>query len=191
MALTEIEFELSAQQYTLMGFPGLTQGQPLSVVLDAGVLLPDATADNWFTVQQAPLPPQFCQVGRGHYAFTGQIVEADLFKEEGAEMGVFVVDCGAVPVRVTCAPQDDGMLPWGAWETRTLTGIGRVQGIVEEDYQAAVGRPVGVTVWSFRRLVLTPGDTLFGQWHTATTLLPQPYRYDRVFVTARVHRSGL
>ncbi len=62
---------------------------------------------------------------------------------------------------------------------------------LEEDYQAGVGRPIGVTVWSFRRLVLTPGDTLFGQWHTATAWLPQPYRYDRGSVTARVHRSGL
>jgi hypothetical protein len=66
----------------------LTQGQPLSVVLDAGVLLPDPSADNWFTVQQAPLPPQFCQVGRGAYAFTGKIIAADLFKEDGAETGV-------------------------------------------------------------------------------------------------------
>ena len=191
MALTEIEFELSAQQYEMMGYPGLSQGQPLSVVLDAGVLLPDPNADHWFTVQPAPLPPQFCQVGRGVYAFTGQIIEADLFKADGAETGVVVVNCGVAPVRVTCAPQEDGVLPWGTWETRTLTGIGRIQGVVEEDYQAGVGKPIGVTVWSFRRLVLTPGDPLFGQWHATTTLLPQPYQYYRVFVTARVHRNGM
>jgi len=191
MALTEIEFELSAQQYQLMGFPGLTQGQPLTAVLDAGVLLPDPGADNWFTVQPAPLPPQLCQVARGIYAFTGKIIAADLFKTDGAETGVVVVDCGAAPVRVTCAPQDDGLLPWGTWETRTLTGYGRLQGIVEEDYQTGVGKAINVTVWSFRRLVLAPGDPLFGQWHTTTTLLPQPFQYDRVFVTARIHRDGI
>lgn len=191
MALTEIEFELAAQQYALMGYPGLTQGQPLTVVLDAGVLLPDPSADSWFTVQPAPLPAQLCQVARGIYAFTGKIIAADLFKTDGAETGVVVVDCGVAPVRVTCAPQDDGLLPWGTWETRTLTGCGRLQGIVEEDYQTSVGKAINVTVWSFRRLVLAPGDPLFGQWHATTTLLPQPFQYDRVFVTARIHRDGI
>ena len=81
-------------------------------------------------------------------------------------------------------------LPWGTWETRYLTGFGRVQGIVEEDFRtASIGRPFGVTIWRFRRLVLTPGDAMFGQWHETVELLPLPYRYDRVYVTARIHRN--
>ncbi|MEZ4677571.1 MAG: hypothetical protein R2932_25480 [Caldilineaceae bacterium] len=37
MALTEIEFELSAAQYQLMGYPGLSQGETLTIELESGV----------------------------------------------------------------------------------------------------------------------------------------------------------
>ena len=40
MASTEIEFELSAQQFALMGYPQLSQGQTLTVQLETGVLDP-------------------------------------------------------------------------------------------------------------------------------------------------------
>jgi hypothetical protein len=191
MPLVEVEFELSANQYELMGYPGLRQGESLPVIFDAGVLLPDVAAESWFTVRQEPLPTQFVCVGPATYAFAGQIVEADLFKSEGAETGVVLVQCGDIAVRVTCAPQEDGVLPWGTWETRYLTGIGRLQGVVEEDFRSAVGRPQGVTIWRFRRLILRPGDPLFGQWHESVELLPSPIAYDRMIVTARVHRDRL
>jgi hypothetical protein len=189
MPLAEVEFELSAQQFELMGYPGLHQGESLSLSLDAGVLLPDPSAESWFAVQPEPLLPQLVLVGPATYAFAGQIVEADLFKSEGAETGVVLVQCGDVAVRVTCAPQEDGVLPWGTWETRYLTGFGRLQGIVEDDFHSTVGRPQGVTIWRFRRLILRPGDPLFGQWHESVELLPSPFLYDRIIVTARVHRD--
>ena len=191
MPLPEIEFELSADQYASMGYPGLRQGQALSLVLDAGVLIPDPVADSWYTVRPEPLSPQLAHVGPALYAFAGQIVDADLQKDEtGSESAVVLVNCGFVHVRVTCAPrEDDGRLPWGTWETRYLTGFGRLQGLVEEDYGTAVGRPFGVTIWGFRRLVLAPGDPLFAQWHETDELLPMPFQYDRIFVKARVHRE--
>jgi hypothetical protein len=189
MPLVEVEFELSAQQFELMGYPGLHQGESLPLILDAGVLLPDPAAESWFFVQPEPLAPQFVLVGPATYAFAGQIVEADLFKSEGAETGVVLVQCGDVALRVTCAPQEDGVLPWGTWETRYLVGIGHVQGIVEDAFQSPVGNPQGVTIWRFRRLILRPGDPLFGQWHESVELLPSPFQYDRIIVTARVHRD--
>ena len=205
MPLAEIEFELSAQQYELMGYPALRQGEVLSLVLDAGVLLPDWSADSWFAVQPEPLTPHLVNIGPALYAFAGQIVEADVFRagdsagdagsetESSAEIGpqtaVVTINCGDAYVRATCAPQEDGLLPWGTWETRYLTGVGRLQGIVEEDYHAAIGRQVGVTIWRFRRLVLRPGDPLFGQWHETVDLPSSPFRYDRIVVTARVHRD--
>ena len=191
MALTEIEFELPAHQYELMGYPGLRQGQSLSLVLDAGILLPDPAAEGWFAVQKEPLAPQFIAVAPANYALAGQIVEADLFKEDEQQMGILLVDCGEVMVRAMCAPYADGRLPYGTWETRYLTALARIQGIVEEDFRTAVGHPMGVTIWRFRRLVLTPGDALFGQWYESTELLPMRYQYDRVYVTARVHRDKL
>ena len=193
MPLAEIEFELSAQQYELMGYPGLRQGEVLSAVLDAGVLLPDWSADSWYAVQLEPLLPQLVSIGPAQYAFAGQIVEADLFRTDhpqtGPQTAIVTVNCGTAFVRVTCAPQEDGLLPWGTWETRFLTGVGRLQAIVEEDYHASVGRALGVTIWRFRRLVLTPGDPLFGQWYETTDLPPSPIRYDRILVTVRVHRD--
>ena len=143
MSLPEIEFELSALQYELMGYPGLTQGQSLTLTLDAGVLLPDSTADSWFTVQQAALPLQLQHVGPAQYAFAGQIVAAELFKQDGADTGIVVVNCGDAPVRVTCGPREDGLLPWGTWETRYLTGFGRLQGIVDEAYTTLWAGPSG------------------------------------------------
>lgn len=193
MPLAEIEFELSAQQYELMGYPPLRQGEALPVLLDAGVLLPDWSADSWYAVQPEPLPMRLANIGPALYAFAGQIVEADLFRtdhpETGPQTAIVTVNCGAVFLRITCAPQDDGLLPWGTWETRYLTGVGRLQGVVEDDYHAAVGRALGVTIWRFRRLVLTPGDPLFGQWHETVELPQSPIRYDRIIVTARVHRD--
>ena len=50
---------------------------------------------------------------------------------------------------------------------------------------------MGVTLWSFRRLSLTPGDPFFGHWHDTSELLTSPFAYDRVLVTARLHRKGL
>ena len=189
MSLAEIEFELSAHQFELMGYPGLKQGESLSLVLDAGILFPDPAADSWFAVQQEPVAAQFATIGPAQVAFAGQIVEAELFNEDDEQTGVVAVNCGDFSVRVTCAPQEDGRLPWGTWETRYLTGVCHLQGLVEEEFRSSVGRPVGVTIWRFRRLVLRPGDPLFGQWHETAALLPQPYAYDRIYVTARVHRD--
>jgi hypothetical protein len=191
MPAVEIEFELPAVQYELMEYAGLRQGQPLSLVLDAGVLSPDPAAEGWFAVQKEPLAGRFQQVGPALYAFAGQIQEADIGHAGDAEMAALVVQCGRVPLRVICAPGEDGRLPFGTWETRHLCGVGRIQGIVEEGPDATVGRPVGVTIWHFRRLILGPGDPFFGQWHESVELVPAPYRYDRVLVTARLHRESM
>lgn len=173
-----------------MGCPGLKQGEVLNVLFDAGVLLPDPAADSWFVVQPEPLTNQIIQVGPAQYTFCGQIAEADIIKEEGIQSATLLIDCGAVPIRAICAPQDDGLLPFGTWETRYLTGISRLQGIVEEDFTTPIGTPVDVTLWGFRRLILTPGDPVFGQWHETDELAASPYEYDRVVVTARIHNHN-
>jgi len=191
MPLPEIEFELTADQYAQMGYPGIRQGEPLSVILDAGLLLPDLAAESWFSVQPDPLPSRFVRFGPALYAFAGPIVHAEILQVEESQSAVLQVHCGVVQLRVTCAPLPDGRLPYGTWETRYLTGVGRVQGLVEDAFKTAVGSPTQVTVWHLRRLVLSPGDPLFGQWHESATLLPLPLHSDRVVVVARVHRERL
>jgi hypothetical protein len=191
MPLTEIEFELSPQQFALMGYPFLRQGQPLDVQLQTSELLPEPGADAWFAVRQEPVSPQLIQVGRGLYAFAGQIKQAEIIKDEGLETAALIVQCGEAPVRLMCAPQPDGTLPYGTWETRYVTGTGRLYGLVEEDFAVGVGERIGVTIWGFHRLLLTPGDPAFGQWHESSELPPTPYQYDRVLVTARIHRGRM
>lgn len=191
MTLAEIEFELSAEQFARMGYPQLRQGEPLSVILDGGILLPDVGAERWYSVQSEPLTAKLVQVGRALYAFTGRIIEADIVKEEGMQTATLIVDCGQTKIRVTCGPGDDGRLPDGVWETRTITGLCHLQGIVEDDFVAPVGETVGVTIWGFRRLLLTPGDVKFGEWYQSDDLLPAPYSYDRLMVIAHLHRSLL
>lgn len=191
MALSEIEFELSAQQHAQIGFPALRQGEPLSVVLDAGVLLPDVAAESWFTVQPEALPARFVRTGPAAYAFAGQITEAELVTQDDEQTAVLSVNCGVVHLRVTCAPQADGRLPYGTWETRYLSGVGRVQGVIEEAFKTAIGPATSCTIWGFRRLLLAPGDPLFGQWHENVELPPLPLHYDRVVVVARVHRTRI
>ena len=191
MALTEIEFELTPQQFELMGYPRLQQGQSLDVQLETGTLLTEPGHEGWFTVQQPAVPGQFLQVERSQYAFAGQVTAADIQKQEGMESAALIVQCGVVPLRVLCAPRADGTLPYGTWETRHLIGTGRVYGTVEEDFSIGVGERVGVTIWGFRRLILTPGDSAFGQWHEVAELHPTPYAYDRVVVTARLHRPRI
>jgi hypothetical protein len=187
MTLAEIEFELPALQHEWMGYPTLKQGEPLTLSLDTGILSPDSAVEGWYTVQLEPLPAQFVQVGRAIYAFSGQIRAADLLKAEGVETAALLVDCGAVILRVYGAPQEDGRLPYGAWETRYLAGYSRIYGVVEEDFSTPIGHPIGVTIWGFRRLTLRPGDPLFGQWHESSELLSTPYQYDRVLISARLH----
>jgi len=187
MSYPEIEFELSAEQYNAMGCPGLKQGDVLNIVLDVGVLLPDLAADSWFTVQPEPIASQMIQVGPAHYTFSGQIQAADIIAEEGIQTATVQVQCGDIPLRAICAPQDDGLLPFGTWETRYLTGISRIQGIAEEAFITPIGHPVDVTLWGFRRLILKPGDPVFGQWHETDELAASPYEYDRVMVKARIH----
>jgi hypothetical protein len=187
--LSEVEFELSAEQFALMGYPRLTQGQPLSVILDAGVLLPDPAAHAWFVVQKEPLAPAFAQVGRARYAFTGQIEEAEIIKESELETATLLIRAGEVLFRAICAPDDEGRLPFGTWETRTITGVAPMHGIVEDDFSSAIGSPVGVTIWSFRRLILAPGDPHFGVWHASDELPDSPFRYDQIVVEGRLHRT--
>ena len=189
MALTEIEFELAPQQFELMGYPHLRQGQSLTVQLETNPLLPEPGSDAWFFVRPEPLPPQLIEVERGLYAFSGQIDQAEVIKEEGLETAALIVQCGAAPVRVMCAPQQDGTLPYGTWETRYLVGTGRLYGLVEEDFSVSVSEQIGVTIWGFQRLILTPGDPAFGQWQESTELPPTRYLFDRVLVMARIHRS--
>lgn len=187
--LTEVEFELSAEQYKLMGFPGLSQGEALTVELETDILLPDAGTDGWFTVQKDRLAPRFIQVAPAMYAFSGEIEVAEIDQEDEQESAVLLVQCGDIPLRVTCGPGADGRLPYGTWETRQLTGFSRVHGIVESSFATAIGRPIGATIWGFRRLVLTPGDAVFGQWHESEHLPATPFLYDRVFVSVRLHRN--
>lgn len=189
MALAEVEFELSAEQFARMGFPHLQQGEPLTVILDGGVLLPDVSAQNWYVVQKDPLAHKLVQVGRALYAFVGQIAEADIVKDDDIQTATLLVDCGVARIRVTCAPTDDGRLPDGVWETRTITGLCHLQGIVDDEFAAPVGESTGVTLWHFRRLVLSPGDPNFGEWYQTDELLPVPFSFDRLMVTAHLHRS--
>ena len=120
--------------------------------------------------------------------FTGQIKEADIIKDGDETSATLVVACGAIALRVTCAPQPDGRLPYGTWETRYLTGYARIQGIVEDAFTIPIGQPVDVTLWRFRRLVLAPGDAVFGEWYETDQLTPSAYIYDRILVTAHLHR---
>jgi hypothetical protein len=189
MALTEIEFELSPQQFEMMGYPQLQQGQPLDVQLQSSELSPEPGADAWYFVRLEPLAPQLIQVGRGIYAFAGKIEQADIVREEGFETAALVVQCGVAPVRLLCAPQADGTLPYGTWETRYVVGTGRLYGIVEEDFSVPVGERIGVTIWGFQRLILAPADPAFGQWHESVELPSTPYQFDRVLVAARIHRG--
>ena len=194
--MSEIVFELSALQYELMGFPGLQQGQSVDLVLDGGLLFPEADAANWYDVRSEPLSPSLIQVLRGRYAFAGQIKEAEINRVTGSagseeNEAILLVDCGVVPIRVTCAAREDGLLPWGTWETRFLAGYAGLQGIVEEDFSTSIGQTVSLTIWSIHRLVLTPGDPLFGQWYEGDTLVAAPLGFDRVWITARLHRHSL
>lgn len=187
----DIEFELPAFQHELMGYAGLKQGEPVTVTLESDVLLADPAASGWFAVQKEPLPTRFIRVAPATYAFTGQIMAAELEKSDGAETAVLLVQCGDIAVRVICAPDEEGRLPFGVWETRYLTGVSRLHGILEDDFQTAIGKPMDVTIWQFRRLVLTPGDAVFGQWYETDTLPPTPYHYDRIIIESRLHRSRL
>ena len=187
----ELEFELPAFQYELTGYAGMKQGEPLTVTLESDVLVPDPAASGWFAVQKEPWPVRFEHIAPATYAFTGQIVAAELETADDTETATLLVQCGDIPIRVICAPAEGGRLPFGTWETRYLTGVSRLHGLIEDDFHTAIGQSVDVTIWQFRRLVLTPGDAVFGQWYETALLPPTPYRYDRILIQSRLHRPRL
>jgi len=185
----ELEFELPAFQHKLSGFAAMKQGEPLTVTLESDILLPDPAANSWFVVQKEPLPERFVRIAPATYAFSGQIQAAEIEKDEGEERATLLVQCGEIPLRVTCAADESGRLPFGTWETRFLTGISRIHGLLEDDFHTAIGQSIDVTIWNFRRLSLTPGDAVFGQWHESDVLMPSPYHYDHVVIECRLHRN--
>lgn len=187
MSMTEVEFDLPAEQFELMGYPNLQQGQSLTLQLQTTVLAPIGDGA-WYHVQGTPVEPQFVHVGRALFAFSGQIAQAQIQKSDDYESAALLVQCAEIPLRVFCAPDMEGRLPYGTWETRWLTGVSTIVGIVEDDFSVGVGKQVSVTIWSFRRLILRPGDAQFGRWHESDELVPTPYEFDRVLVTARVHQ---
>lgn len=187
----ELEFELPAFQYELMGYAGLTQGEPLTVTLESDSLLPDPAASGWFMVQQEALPARFERISPATYAFSGQILAAEIEMAGDVETAVLLVQCGEIPLRVSCVPDESGRLPFGTWETRYLAGVSRVHGLVEDEFSTAIGQSINVTIWHFQRLVLTPGDAVFGQWHESDRLMPTPYHYDRIVIGCRLHRNRL
>lgn len=190
-SLRELEFELSAEQHALLGAVRLQQGHPLEVTLETSVLLPEVDAESWFTVQADVVPSKLVRVAPGTYAFSGQIEEAELVTEDGHEMGFLLVMCEDVPLRIIVGPNADGRLPWGTWETRYLTGLSRIYGILEDRFATSIGRTIGATVWSLSRLNLTPGDVLFGEWYESAALPSSPYTHDKVFVTTRLHKEDI
>jgi len=191
MPLTEFEFTLPAVQYQLMNYPKLTQGESLTVELETDLLLPEPGGESWFAVQSEAVAPRFSHVAPATYAIAGKILEAEIIREEEQESAILLVDCGEFPLRVSCGPAEDGRLPYGTWETRYLVGLSRIYGIVESDFATSIGEPIGVTIWGFRRLVLAPGDPVFGQWHESDVLPATPFTFDHVVVSAHLHRNRL
>ena len=102
MALTEIKFELSPQQFEWMGYPHLRQGQPLDVQLQVGELLPEPGAGEWYAVRPEPLSPRLIQIDRAAYAVAGQITQADIVKEDELETAALVVNCGIGAIVSNC-----------------------------------------------------------------------------------------
>ncbi|MEM7130868.1 MAG: hypothetical protein AAF702_31395 [Chloroflexota bacterium] len=187
----DVEFELSTEQFSLMGAVNLQQGHSLDLTLETSVLLPEPAGESWFAVQAEALSSKFVRISPGTYAFSGQIQEAELVKEDGQEIGFLLVHCENVPLRVIVGPDDEGRLPWGTWETRYLTGISRIFGIVEDNFSTSIGRTIGATVWQISRLILNPGDPLFGQWHESADLPLSTYSHDKIFVMTRLHRQEI
>lgn len=187
----EVEFELSATQHEKLGPVTLSQGQPIELTLETSVLLPDPSSESWFTVQPDPITPRFERVSPGTYAFSGKIQDAEIENEDGDQIAFLLVACSNVQFRVICGPGADGRLPWGTWESRYLTGVSRLHGLIEDDYATSIGHTFGATIWQVSRLILTPGDLLFGQWHHGSELTAAPYSYDKIFITSRLHKGTI
>ena len=74
MPLTEIEFELSAEQYQRMGYPGLAQGEVAKRRAgDRSVTTRSRRWKDGLPYEKEPLAPRFIQVAPATYAFAGAI----------------------------------------------------------------------------------------------------------------------
>ncbi len=158
MALTEVEFELSAGQFDLMGYPHLRQGQPLVLQLETGVLLPDPAAEAWYAVAKEPMPERFVRVGRAQYAFAGQIEAAETMQHDDVETATLIVRCGEIPLASTALHRRMAGFPMAHGKRDIWRATAAY--MVWPRKISRWGRAArSATFWSFRRLVLASPAT--------------------------------
>ena len=124
----------------------------------------------------------------------GRFARPELVDEEGEQNAPCAAGrcCGVVKIRVTCAPRLTAACPTARGRRTYLSGIGRVQGIFEEEFRTSIGHPTNLTLWNFQLAGACPRRHPFWPVARDARLVPLPLHHDRVIVTGRVHqRQGL
>ncbi|MEZ4580969.1 MAG: hypothetical protein R3A10_04845 [Caldilineaceae bacterium] len=62
------------------------------MLLDGGILFPEAGAQNWYTVQKEPLSPAFVLTRR--LRLYGADCRVDIVKQDDVQSATVLVDCG-------------------------------------------------------------------------------------------------
>lgn len=187
-----VTFQLTDAQYAANDRAGLMVGLPLSVQIDAGLLVTgqaaDASGSGWFE-RAAPGRVLLKPVSLERHAFSGRLMEIDTWRSPEGVACQALLDCG-LPVRMEVwnpeAPADLAAEPYGLKVGDWLLGVASLQGLLALDHGALLWQPVDGTIVDIQRLCLSPFDPGFGALRWLHGLPSRSFAPDVVYVTIDV-----
>jgi hypothetical protein len=192
-----VTFQLTDAQYAANDRSGVLVGLPLSVQIDAGLLVMGqaaaASGSGWFE-RAAPGRTLLKQVSLERHAFSGRLVHIDAQTAWRSPEGVVcqaLLDCG-LPLRLDVldpeTPTDLAGVPYGLKAGDWLLGVASLEGLLALDRGALAlaWQPVEGAIVDIQRLSLSPFDPAFGALRWLHGLPARSFAPDLVYVTIDV-----
>jgi len=187
-----ITFTLSDAQHRANDRGGVMIGLPISVQLDAGVLVPGQDTDQggpgWFEPTEAGqtlLKPFSLE----RVAFSGRVQQMELWRSSEGVACQALLDCG-LPVRCDLLDPDQtsGSLraPYDLAIGDGLMGVASLNGLLALDPGDLLWQPVSGTIVDIQRLGLHPLHPAFGSLRWLQGLPSQSFAPDQVYVTMEI-----
>lgn len=184
----QITFSLSDAQYAANDRSGIMVGLPLTVQLDAGLLMMGRDSGvEWFE-RTSPDRPLLQQVALDRCVFRGRVTDIALWESPEGAACQMLLDCG-LPLRVDVVEVEQeaavNATPYGLQEDDWLLGLAFLEGVVALQPSDLLWQPLHGTIVDIQRLILSPHHPDFGKLRWLHSLPSASFLPDQVFVTVR------
>lgn len=184
-----VTFALSDAQYLANDRSGIMVGLPLTVQIDAGVLVMGADISaGWFD-RGRPGQASLSSISLDRSVFNGRVAQLDLWHHQEDLFCQVLLDCG-LSLRMDLlaagpAPESHDT-PYGIQTGEWLLGVAALQGLLAASSSDLLWQPVQGTIVDIQRLNLNPAHPGFGTLRWLHGLPRQPFAPDQVFITIEV-----